>query len=310
MPPQEDLKANPAFDAMRASVAPGPGTPARNESGRFTTDDGCRLYYDTWMPPDGPADKIVVCFHGMAGHGRYHALIADALVPHGIGVVSVDYRGHGLSEGVHGDIMDSGRIVADMRQFFSFIRGAFPGKKLFTLGESMGGAVNVNLMLSPPEGVNGMILLAPAIGLTFKFPLIQFLLVPAYLLILLLAPGAKLVKATGNERQGMTNELNMNYDRTDPQHLKLVSLRYLMNVKRLIDNARARGPAAIRIPTLVFQGGKDKGIDPNAVRTFFNNLAAVDKTLHFYDDAPHCMLTDLAHHLKLKTSLLEWLQKH
>lgn len=298
-----DPKADEHFDRMRGDAPAGQG-----ETGCFAADDGCKLFTETWLPKAAPK-KMLLCFHGMGGHGRYYAMIADVLVPLGIGVVAMDYRGHGLSEGERGDIPAPARLVADGKQFIAHIKDKFPGVPMFTLGESMGGAVSPNVVMTNP-GVSGMVLFAPAVGLAYKFPLKDILMAPFYLLLLLFAPGAKLIYTGGHEHEGMNCEKNIEYDRNDRFHLTHVCIRYLRNLKWLIDNAAKNAARSISVPTLIFQGGRDNGIDPRAVRRFFDALPAADKSFVFFDEAKHCMVTDPVFGPQLKSQLAEWLAAH
>ena len=304
----QDPKADPRFDALRDDVR-GERPRAASAWDHFTCGDGCKLFFEEWMPA-APCSRMVLCFHGMAAHSRYFALLADALTPHGIGVFAYDYRGHGLSDGPRGVIPDAARLVADARQIYAFVQSRHPGTPLFTFGESMGGAMNANLILSSPAGLRGAVFAAPAIAPAFRLPLAQMLLFPVYGLAALFAPGARIVKLTGQERQGMNNDLNVAYDQNDPLHLSYGCMRYLRNVKRLMDAARHKTPEALRGPTLVFQGGCDAAVSPQATRQFFDAVQATDKTLKFYDDAKHCMLTDPVHGPLLTGTLIDWLISH
>jgi len=257
----------------------------------FTLRDGTRMFVQYWLPEGEGANRVLVCLHGLSAHGWYFSRLADALVPAGIGVYAPDYRGHGLSDGVKGDLPGVAQIVDDMKEFVGWVRSRHPGAKVFTLGESMGGAVNVNLMIDAPELSNGMVLLAPAIKPAMKFTWKDILKTPFYLLALLIHSSWRVVRMTGDEHRGMRDPENIRYDRNDPLHLKYISVRYLLGIKRIMDRAAKEGPA-VRLPSLIVQGGRDVAVSPQGTRSFHDALASTDKTFKFYPEALHCMQMD------------------
>lgn len=304
---EQDPKADARFDALRDNVR-GSRPRAASEWEYFTSGDDTRLFVERWMPPE-PPERVALCFHGMSAHGRYYALLADALVPRGIGVVACDMRGHGLSDGARGDIEDPKRLVADARQVYAAVRARYPQAALFTVGESMGGALNANLAMSAPAGLRGAIFLSPAIAPALHMPLSLLVMLPVYALAAVFASRAKIVRVSGREREGMNNDLNVDYDRNDPLHIHFACIRYMRGVKWLMDQARAGGPQSLGGPILIFQGGNDAAVSPAATKQFFEALRSQDKTLKFYDKAKHCMLSDPVHGPMVFDTIIEWIEK-
>lgn len=302
---RNDPKENKLLDELRGDAPAGDGT-----FGFMDADDGTKIFYEYWTPRHVHADRAVVCYHGMAAHSRYFSLIADALTPHGIAVAVMDYRGHGLSEGLLGDLTDPAPIVADAKKFLKFARRLFPGIPLFTLGESMGGAVSILVNADPPEEISGMALLAPAVAPAYKVTGPQVLYGIPYALSFLVRPGARVIRVSGNEPGSMRNPLNIRYDQEDPLHLKYVSPRYILNVKSLVDQAREKGPESITAPALIFQGGMDNAVDHRATKKFFERLKSPDKTFKFYPDAPHCMISDPDVCVEMRAILRDWILSH
>ena len=304
----DDPKADPRFDALRDSLR-GERPRAAGTWGYFTLGDGARAFMEQWLP-QGPPSRVVLCFHGMAAHGRVFAILADALVPRDTGVVACDMRGHGLSDGTRGDIADPRRLVADARQVYAAVRAQVPTTPLFTLGESLGGALNANLLMAGPRGLRGAVFVAPAIAPVLRPPGPQALLIPAYALAAILAPRARIVAISGQEHRGSDNTLHVAYDRNDPLHLKTACMRYMRGAKRLMDTARDQAPETVRGPALVFQGGSDAAVRPDVTKNFFDALRTRDKTLKFYEHGKHCLMTDRVHGPLVFSSLIHWLEQH
>jgi len=62
-------------------------------------------------------------------------------VKKGIAVAMIEYEGHGRSDGHNGLIPSFDVMVDDAHQYFNEItNNKFPGKRVFLMGESMGGA--------------------------------------------------------------------------------------------------------------------------------------------------------------------------
>ena len=70
-----------------------------------TTVDGVRIVYEVTMKPDIPMDApIAILLHGFAGNRIMMGMIAGALADKGFICASVDFRGHGSSEGMLGTL--------------------------------------------------------------------------------------------------------------------------------------------------------------------------------------------------------------
>lgn len=282
-------KHNADFERLRKNPAAGAG-----DSELFRCGDGARLFVQSWLPAGRPVNQVVLCLHGMNAHGYYYALMADVLVPAGIAVYSPDYRHHGLSEGSPGDMDDPRRVVEDIRELAVEIKSRHPGTPFFALGESMGGAICINLIADNKDLADGMILIAPALFPSTKAGDSPRVAASAkmFLSAVFRNPADAVIPATGGEERGIRNPDNIIYDKNDPHHLKAISPRYLASAGRLIARAALAGWFRISIPSLIFQGGDDHAVSMEATELFYKLLSSKDKTYKFYPSAFHCMQTD------------------
>lgn len=113
--------------------------------------DGARLH-GWWVPARGPSLGHVLLCHGNAGNVGDRVLHAKLLAEAGLDVLLFDYRGYGRSSGApdeEGTYRDSRAArAALLRQ-----RGV-DARRVFYLGESLGGAVALALALeAPPRGL-------------------------------------------------------------------------------------------------------------------------------------------------------------
>ncbi|HOX28727.1 MAG TPA: alpha/beta fold hydrolase [bacterium] len=286
------------------------GAPAGDgECGFLRTDEGVRLFFNRWLPAGKAPTTVVVCLHGMGAHGSYFSPLADVLTPMGMAVYAVDHRGHGLSDGVKGDMPDGRKLVSDAVEFLKYAQSLHPGLPLFVAGESMGGAITIQVAMAESERLNGCIMLAPALQGAKKLTFGEIVRIPYWALLLLFNPGKNVVKTIGNESLVYQSRDYIDFEHTDQDHLQWVSLRYLLNLKKLMDRSRKWGPSEIKCPTLILQGGSDKVCAADAVKKFFSDMQVKDKTLRFYEKGYHCLLAD-PDAPDSRETIAEWIVKH
>jgi uncharacterized protein len=117
-----------------------------------TTGDGERLH-GWWVPAQRePAAAHVLLFHGNAGNIGDRVMHAELLSAAGFDVLLVDYRGYGRSTGrpsEEGTYRDARAALHALRE-----RPGRDPRSILYLGESLGGAVALDLALeAPPLGL-------------------------------------------------------------------------------------------------------------------------------------------------------------
>lgn len=117
----------------------------------LTTDDGQRLH-GWWVQRRAPGRGHVLLCHGNAGNVGDRIAHAAVLTGVGFDVLLFDYRGYGSSSGSP----DEAGTYTDARAARSWLVGE-PGvdpRRVLYLGESLGGAVALELALAhPPAGL-------------------------------------------------------------------------------------------------------------------------------------------------------------
>jgi alpha-beta hydrolase superfamily lysophospholipase len=107
----------------------------------LTTADGLRLASRAWMPADVKAVMANAVVHGIAEHGGRYAWLAALANAQGIGVVTLDLRGHGQLTGRTLLRRALRRLPARCRCLVGAGAGTRGGPALFLMGHSMGGAI-------------------------------------------------------------------------------------------------------------------------------------------------------------------------
>ena len=104
-------------------------------------------------------------------HGYNHSAspffdwLAAALDSAGIYCFSLDFIGHGSSDGLQGLVPSIDVLVDDLLDVARIVRRSFePPCPLFALAESMGGAVAVQAARRVPDAFEGLVLMSPMTG--------------------------------------------------------------------------------------------------------------------------------------------------
>ena len=108
-------------------------------------------------------DAVIIAIHGYNDYSNSFQIPATFLAKSRISTISFDLRGFGMNED-RGTWFPLSVHVNDVTFFISHIRNKFPKKKIFLLGESMGGAIVISTLIKNKDlQIDGVILVAPAI---------------------------------------------------------------------------------------------------------------------------------------------------
>ena len=125
-----------------------PETPAGIEDRWVTAADGVRIHgWYARAPHASPQTPTLLWAHGNGGNigGRYE--IQAALARKGVNVLAYDYRGYGRSEGRP---TEAGAYLDSRAMFDSLVHAGVPPTQIICFGESLGGAVTIELATERP----------------------------------------------------------------------------------------------------------------------------------------------------------------
>ena len=121
-----------------------------------------KLFEHTWLPRE-EARAVVVIVHGYAEHGGRYGHVGEFLARRGYAVYAFDLRGHGRSEGERAFVNSFDEYLDDAGSFLETVRGRNPGRPLFLLGHSLGGAIATLFTIERKPDIRGLVLSGPLI---------------------------------------------------------------------------------------------------------------------------------------------------
>jgi fermentation-respiration switch protein FrsA (DUF1100 family) len=129
-----------------AHVTPAAAGLPEAEEVPLTAADGTRIH--VWHVPPRGDRPVIVYFHGNGGSlpgrvDRFRKLISD-----GIGLVGVEYRGYGGSDGAPSEA----GLIADAEAGYAFATAHYPASQIVLWGESLGTGIAVALAAEKPVG--------------------------------------------------------------------------------------------------------------------------------------------------------------
>jgi alpha-beta hydrolase superfamily lysophospholipase len=253
----------------------------------MTTSDGIQLRVRSDDPASAPRARIVL-IHGIGDQvdGVPYVTAASALAARGFSVRRLELRGHGRSGGRRVYVDSWSTFRGDLGRFVDLTAAERPALPVFLVGISMGGLLVTNFASHRPEGLRGVVALAPALGDTggsrFLLALLPVLsrAVPA----LPINPKLDLSRLTRDPA------LQRAYV-GDPLYQTRVTPRIAAELLAAIAETRERAPA-FSVPLLILHGTADTLTSPAGSLEFYERAAVADKTYRRYEGAYHNLFVE------------------
>ena len=252
----------------------------------FRAPDGAELLRRAWRPAD-PPHAVLVNVHGLGDHSGLYPALADYFPPRGWALHALDLRGNGRSPGRRGHIPRWADYRADLGRFLDLVRAEEAGRPLFLLGHSLGGLVVLDYALAHPEGLRGVIAVAPPVGRVGT---------PSWLLGLarvLSRVWPTFTLETGLDLSGLSRDPTArDAVLSDPLFHRKASAR--LGAELLAAAAAVRRDAPhFPVPLLLLHGGADRMVMPEGTRAFWERVGQADKRYIEYPGAYHALFADL-----------------
>ena len=274
----------------------------KHEEGTFKSGDGLDLFYQSWLP-DGEPKAVIVIIHGMGEHGGRYQHVVNGLVPKGYTIYAADHRGHGRSPGKRMFVSSWDDYLNDLDIFVKWVREQWTGRPFFLYGHSMGGNITLNYVLRHPDGYNGVIASAPAVGKLDVPPILAFL----SKVLSRVAPAMQ-VKTSLDPNDISRDPAEAAAYFPDPLVQGFATPRFGVEIARAAEWAMAHA-ADFKPPLLMIHGDGDNIVNPAASRNFFAKVQQPDKKLIIYEGGVHESHNDI-HRDQVIADVEAWLERH
>ncbi|MEB3338914.1 MAG: alpha/beta hydrolase [Leptolyngbyaceae bacterium] len=273
----------------------------QHHEGTFQGAGKLNLYYQSWHPSD-PCKAIALLVHGLGAHSQSFQNMAEYLTAKGYGIYSFDLRGNGRSPGQRGHIQSWAEFREDLNAFLPMIKAQAPGIPCFLIGHSLGGVIVLDYVLRTQAQVQGVVAIAPALGVT----------VPPWKLLL----GRIFSKIL--PRFSLSTGIDLSFSAHDPAVLDTYvhdPLRHSRGSARMASEFLETvvwiqtHATDWQVPLLMLCGGADRVTPSVASCTFFQQIAFLDKEWREYPEEYHELHND-SNAQTVFADLEDWLERH
>lgn len=272
-----------------------------HKEGYLTHRETEDIYYQSWLPSENPK-AIIVLVHGLGSHSGWFSNVAEKLVESDYGVYALDLYGHGKSLGQQGHINSWDDFRGNLDYFCQWVKSQYSEQSLFILGHSLGGLIVLEYILRLSPAVNGIIIMAPALG---KVGISRFKIMAGKLLSWVY-PRFSLDIGIADEASSHYESIILAYN-NDPLRHSIATARFSQEYFKIAqwveDNC-----SNLSIPILVLQGDEDIVTPAETTRDLFAKLPEIDKQYKEYKEGYHDLHHDLCEEILIK-DIKKWLDQ-
>ena len=246
------------------------------------------LMYEKWLAEETPPKAVMLLVHGLGGHCGRWEFLAGQLSKFGIAGYAVELRGFGLNErSAAGHIDSFNEYFADIAELCAIIRKEHPQKKIFLLGESMGGLLAYLAAIRELKCFGGLICISPAFKNKLKLSFAAYLKIIAALFY---NPRKRFPLPF--DSQMCTRDIGYQKKmESDKREHRQASARLLFNLL-LAQQRAAIFKNKLKTPLLFLVAGDDQLVYSRATVDFFDKLKIKDKKLIQYPQMCHALSID------------------
>jgi alpha-beta hydrolase superfamily lysophospholipase len=273
-------------------------TTPRLDTDHVIAADGATLPLSVWRPQGTPR-AVVLALHGFNDYRPAFVEVGPFLATRDITTYAYDQRSFGATA-QRGIWPGVDLLVDDARTVAILLRKRYPGRPLYLLGESMGGAVAMIVLVETPDVANGTALVSTAVWSRETMNPLQritlWLLAHSF-------PGLKL-SGSGLDITASDNEAMLRALGEDPMMLKDARVDALWGMANLMDQALSAAPR-LTVPALVLYGERDEIISRRPACRMLSSLPSSAR-IAVYPNGYHMLTRDLGAGVVLK-DLAAWL---
>jgi len=228
----------------------------------WESDDLTRLYGQSWMPDDGPR-AVINYVHGFKDHSSRMERWAIRFTQNGFGLIALDLRGHGRSEGRRGYARGFRSYLEDVHTLRKNALNYFGNVPHILFGHSLGGNIVANYLITKDLQPKAAIITSPWFTLADRPPLFVTTLAHVARIVL---PNRVMKSDLDAEKLSHDPEVAADY-RNDPLVHNFILPRLYFDIERY-GMLASRSIYKINVPILVMQGTADRITSYRQTRDF------------------------------------------
>ncbi|MBN2057811.1 MAG: lysophospholipase [Candidatus Saganbacteria bacterium] len=263
--------------------------------------EGTDILHRRWLANQPKACLLLV--HGMGAHSNRWQFWADHFLNQGLSSYAIELKGFGRTlNRPRGHIDSFKSYYNDVIALRDQIAREVPGKKIFLVGESMGGLIAFMTAALHPEAFSGQVIMSPGFANAMKFKLLDYLSLPFFLIF----DRRHLIQMPFTSAMCTRDEAYQKIMDNNPDEHRLASVKLLFDI--LLEQSSANSLAKdVKIPTLFTIAGQDKLVSPAAAKKLFEKIGSSDKKLIEYPEMFHALYIDKGRE-KVFSDIWNWLE--
>jgi alpha-beta hydrolase superfamily lysophospholipase len=240
------------------------------------------IRYREWPLLDPTAVLILV--HGLGAHTERWEYLAQFFIEQNIASYAIALKGFGEAPGLEGQIDSFQVYYKELQQISSFIRSKFPNKKIFVVGESLGGLIGFLSGILIPHICDGLVCISPAFKSALKFSPLDYLKM-YWALVFNASRGFPTPFSASMLTRDAEYQKKME---SDPREIRTSSVELLFQI--VWEQVHARWLTnRLRLPVLFQLAGSDSVVRSDESKKVFAKIEGKDKQLIEYPGMMHAL---------------------
>lgn len=266
------------------------------------TDEKTGIMYRKWEASSPTAVFLLV--HGLGAHSARWEFLSEMFLSHNVSSYAIELKGCGETQNLRGHIDSFDIYYNDIHSLRDIIVKENPGKRIFLVGESLGGLISYIDALTNPDLFTGLILLSPAFTNRFKPSVLDYIKI---FFPLLYNPKKQHKMPFTSKMCTRDTTYEMAMDADHREH-RLATSKFIINLLTAQSKAKTLKDRE-DMHILFLLSGDDQIVDPEISKKVFEKLTARDKKIIQYPDMYHALSVDLGKE-RVSENILKWLGAH
>jgi alpha-beta hydrolase superfamily lysophospholipase len=256
--------------------------------------------YRKWEAASPRAVFLLV--HGLGAHSARWEFLAEVFLFRNVSSYAIELRGCGETQDLKGHIDSFNVYYNDIYSLRDIIVKENTGKKIFLVGESLGGLISYIAAVENPDMFNGLVCLSPAFSNQFKPSVLDYIKI----FFPLLYNPKKQHKMPFTSKMCTRDTTYESAMDADHREHRLATSRFILNLLTAQGEAKTLKDRE-DMHILFLLSGDDQVVDPRASEKVFEKLSARDKKIIQYPDMRHALSVELGKE-KVAEDILKWLE--